>query len=108
MLMSTWRGIDSPGGPCSKGVIEIEEAEDRATLKHAGGALVSINRFDGSIAITLAVPDAGWEWIKQCVHASMGRSRAPCSLEDSGVSTGKSFASDSASDSEGDSFSIRI
>src|SRR6266436_1141298 len=99
--MRTWRGSDSPGGPCSKGVIEIEKAEDRATSKPAGGALVSINCFDGSTAITVAGPDAGWEWVKQCVHASTGRSKAPCSPEDSGVSTGNSFASDAAADAEG-------
>ncbi len=46
--MRTWRGNDAPGGPCSKGVIEIENAEGRATSKNAAEALVSINRFDGS------------------------------------------------------------
>ena len=56
--MRTWRGTDAPGGPCSKGVIEIENAEDGKTSQNAATALVSINRFDGSTAITVAVPEA--------------------------------------------------
>lgn len=59
--MRTWRGTDAPGGPCSKGVIEIENAEGRAASKDADAALLSINRFDGSTAIMVAVPDAVWE-----------------------------------------------
>src|SRR6266545_3754421 len=82
-LMRTWRGNELPGGPCSGGVMVAAKPEGKASAKFAGGASVSTNRFDGSTATEATAPDVGCEWLQQCAHASIGRSKAISLLNDS-------------------------
>src|SRR6266550_3134803 len=107
--MRRWRGNKLPGGPCSEGMMGTGKAKGSATAKFAGGALVSTNRFDGSAATIVAVPDVGCEWIQQCGHDSMGRSKAIRSLEYSAVACfGEFSVTRLVLDSGGASTSISI
>jgi len=56
-------------------MIGTGKAENKAIAELVGGASASTNRFDGSTATAVVVPDVGWECIQQCEHDSMGRSR---------------------------------
>ena len=105
--MRIWRGKELPGGPCSEGMIGTAKPEVNATLKFAGDALASTNRFDGSTAAEGTGIDC--EWLKQCVHASTGRSKATSlfdNSEESSIREASAVASASALRSEPASASI--
>src|SRR6266498_3585920 len=94
--MRIWRGNELPGGPCSEGVIETAKPEGNATLKFLADALVSTNRFDGSTATEATALGVDCERLKQCVHASTGRSKAT-SLSDKSEDSSIGEASAAAS-----------